>query len=116
MTRIAAFIILFFLFQQCVLPEPGVPEVSVSDPPPAAMKRHNIMVSIDSKQQLYIGTQKIDTTLLDSLLPAEIKKFRALVDTPTVVINADTAAWYGTVFHIMKLSKMHGAKVVATIK
>lgn len=115
MLRIIAFIVLVSFFQQCISPEPEVPKVNLSDPP-AFPKRRDIIVSVDNKQQLYIGTEKIDTSLLDSLLPVEIKKFTVNTDTPTVVINADTAAWYGTVYHIMRIAKKNGAKVVATVR
>jgi biopolymer transport protein ExbD len=46
----------------------------------------------------------------------EIEKYKATVDTPTVVINADTASYYGEVFRVMRLSKRAGAKVVANVK
>jgi biopolymer transport protein ExbD len=54
--------------------------------------------------------------MIDSMLTMEINKYKATVDTPTVVINADTSAFYGEVFRIMRLSKKSGAKVVANIK
>jgi biopolymer transport protein ExbD len=50
------------------------------------------------------------------MLRLEIKKYRAMVDTPTVVINADTAAYYGEVFRIMKIAKRDTAKVVARVE
>ena len=53
--------------------------------------------------------------IFDSLLRLEIRKYRAFVDTPTVVINADTSAYYGEVFRIMKIAKKDTAKVVARI-
>jgi biopolymer transport protein ExbD len=39
-----------------------------------------------------------------------------MVDTPSVVVNADTSAYYGEVFRIMNVAKRHGAKVVAHVK
>jgi biopolymer transport protein ExbD len=45
----------------------------------------------------------------------EIRKYRSLVDTPTVVINADTAAQYGEVFRVMRLAKKEKARVVARV-
>jgi biopolymer transport protein ExbD len=38
------------------------------------------------------------------------------VDTPTVVINADTSAYYGGVFHVMGIAKKDTAKVVARVQ
>lgn len=75
--------------------------------------KQNMMVSIDKDQQYFIGTTKIDNSIFDSLLRLEIRKYKAFVDTPTVVINADTAAYYGEVFRIMRIAKKDTAKVVA---
>jgi biopolymer transport protein ExbD len=38
------------------------------------------------------------------------------VDTPSVVINADTAAFYGDVFRVMRIARKDTAKVVAIVK
>jgi biopolymer transport protein ExbD len=79
--------------------------------------KQNIMVSIDKEQNYYIGASKVDHAMIDTLLLREIEKYRKTpLDTPTVVINADTASYYGEVFRIMRLSKKSGAKVVATVK
>lgn len=58
----------------------------------------------------------IDKNNVDSFLSAEIRKMKAVVDTPTVVINADTSAFYGEVFRIMRIAKRDTAKVVANVK
>ena len=46
----------------------------------------------------------------------EVDKNRSIVDTPSVVINADTASFYGEVFRVMQSAKKAGAKVVANVK
>jgi biopolymer transport protein ExbD len=38
------------------------------------------------------------------------------MDTPSVVVNADTSAYYGEVFRIMTIAKNNKAKVVALVK
>jgi biopolymer transport protein ExbD len=112
MTRAPVFIFLLFLLGNSISAES---QISVR--PPAGKRSGNVVVSIDSMQQLYIGASKIEPLMLDSLLSAEITKMRSSnFDTVTVVINADTAALYGTVYHIMRVSKKNGAKVVATVK
>jgi biopolymer transport protein ExbD len=115
MTRITAFILVFFVLTGCASPDPNPIKVSVTEPP-AIKRRQNIMVTIDGNQQLYMGTRKVDTTLLDSLLPREIRRFITISDTPTVVINADTAAMYGLVYRVMKMAKRNGAKAVVTVR
>jgi biopolymer transport protein ExbD len=55
--------------------------------------------------------------MIDTLLAREIEKYRrSPLDTPTVVINADTIAYYGEVFRIMRIAKLNKAKVVANVK
>ncbi len=78
--------------------------------------KQNIMVSIDKDQNYFLGSTKVDHTMIDSFLTREINKYKATVDTPTVVINADTTAYYVEVFRIMRLSKKSGARVVANVK
>lgn len=78
--------------------------------------RKTITVSIDKDQNFSIGNQKVDGASFDSLLHMEILKYKKLVDTPSVVINADTAAYYGEVFRIMRIAKRDTAKVIAIVK
>ena len=74
------------------------------------------MVSINKDQEYFIGSTKVDAASFDSLLTLEIRKQKAFVDTPTVVINADTSAYYGGVFHVMGIAKRDTAKVVARVQ
>ncbi|HMW67538.1 MAG TPA: biopolymer transporter ExbD [Chitinophagaceae bacterium] len=76
----------------------------------------NIAVSVDKDQNFYIGKTKVANEHFDSLLHQEILKYKQLVDTPSVIINADTAAYYGEVFRIMRIAKKDTAKVVAIVK
>jgi biopolymer transport protein ExbD len=109
------FILLMFFLIVATLANPNVIKVGLPKTTKDTKAKQNIMVSIDKNQQYYIGTTKIESTMFDSLLKNEIKRYRAFVDTPTVVINADTAAYYGEVFRIMKVAKRDSAKVVARI-
>ena len=43
-------------------------------------------------------------------------KAAGFIDTPSVVVNADTSAYYGEVFKVMQSAKRAGAKVVAIVK
>ena len=109
------FILLMFFLIVATLANPNVIKVGLPKASKDTKAKQNIMVSIDKNQQYYIGTTKIPSTIFDSLLKNEIKRYRAFVDTPTVVINADTASFYGEVFRIMKVAKRDSAKVVARI-
>ena len=109
------FILLMFFLIVATLANPNVVNVGLPRGTKDTKAKQNIMVSIDKDQQYYIGTTKIASTIFDSMLRMEIRKYKAFVDTPTVVINADTAAFYGEVFRIMRVAKKDTAKVVARI-
>ena len=109
------FILLMFFLIVATLANPNVVKVGLPKGTKDVKAKQNIMVSIDKVQQFYIGTTKIESGMFDSLLRMEIKKYKAFVDTPTVVINADTTAYYGEVFRIMRIAKKDTAKVVARI-
>ena len=109
------FILLMFFLIVATLANPNVVKVGLPRGTKDVKAKQNIMVSVDKNQQYYIGTTKVDPAIFDSLLRNEIRKYRAFVDTPTVVINADTSAYYGEVFRIMKIAKKDTAKVVARI-
>lgn len=110
------FILLMFFLIVATLANPNVVNVGLPRGTKDTKAKQNIMVSIDKDQQFFIGTTKIDPNEFDSLLRKEIRKYKAFVDTPTVVINADTAAYYGEVFRIMRIAKRDTAKVVARVE
>ena len=109
------FILLMFFLIVSTIANPNV--VSVNNPAGSkdTKAKQNIMVSIDREQRFYLGTTIVPVNQFDSALVGEIRKYRVLVDTPTVVINADTAAFYGEVFRVMRLAKKEKARVVARV-
>lgn len=110
------FILLMFFLIVATLANPNVIKVGIPRGTKDTKAKQNIMVSIDKNQQYYIGTTKVPSNQFDSLLSIQIKKYRTLTDTPVVVINADTAAFYGEVYRIMRTAKKDSAKVVARIE
>ena len=110
------FILLMFFLIVATLANPNVVKVGLPRGTKDTKAKQNIMVSINKDQQYFIGTTKVDNAIFDSLLRKEIRRQREMGrDTPTVVINADTAAYYGEVFRIMRVAKKDTAKVVARI-
>src|SRR5687768_18562513 len=81
------FILLMFFLIVATLANPNVVNVGLPRGTKDTKAKQNIMVSIDKDQQYYIGTTKIKSEEFDSLLRKEIRKYKAFVDTPTVVIN-----------------------------
>lgn len=110
------FILLFFFLIVSTIANPNIVKVNNPRGTKDTKAKQHITVSIDNTQQFYIGTKRIDPIVFDTLLRAEIAKFKASVDTPVVVVNADTTAYWGEIFRIMRVSKSVGAKVVANVK
>jgi biopolymer transport protein ExbD len=110
------FILLMFFMITSTLANPNVIKVGLPKGTKDTKAKQNIVISIDKDQNYFMGQKKVEKSMIDSFLGAEIHRVRALVDTPTVVINADTTAFYGEVFRIMRIAKRDTAKVVANVK
>ena len=110
------FILLLFFLIVSTLANPNVIRVNNPSGKKDTKAKQNIVVSIDKEQKIYIGQKPVELNLLDTLIKAEVLKAKASIDTPSVVINADTIAYYGEVFRIMQAAKRAGAKVVANVK
>jgi biopolymer transport protein ExbD len=110
------FILLMFFLIVATLANPNVVKVGLPKGSKDTKAKQDIMVSIDKNQQYSIGSTRVPAEIFDSVLSQEIRKYRALRDTPVVVINADTASFYGEVFRVMRIAKRDSAKVVARIE
>lgn len=110
------FILLMFFLIISTMANPNVVKVNVPKGTKDTKAKQNIVVSIDKEQRFFVGQKQVDPSLLDSFIKKEVDRVRPIVDTPTVVINADTIAYYGEVFRIMRIAKNNKAKVVANVK
>ena len=110
------FILLFFFLIVSTIANPNIVKVNNPKGTKDTKAKQHITVSIDKNQNYFLGTKMIDALLIDTVLKAEILKFKTHVDTPVVVINADTSAYFGEVFRIMRLASKSGAKTVANVK
>jgi biopolymer transport protein ExbD len=110
------FILLLFFLIASTLANPNLVRVSNPKGDKDMKAKQNIVVTVDKEQKFYIGTQLVPTQQFDTLLTQSIINARKTVDSPSVVINADTSAYYGEVFRIMRLAKRNGAKVAALVK
>jgi biopolymer transport protein ExbD len=109
------FIVLMFFLIVSTIANPNVVTVSNPKGTKDTKAKQHIMVSINKNQEFFIGTTRIESAAFDSALRKEIMRYRTLVDTPTVVINADTAAFYGEVYRVMRLARKDKARVVAQV-
>ena len=110
------FILLFFFLIVSTLANPNVVKVNNPKGTKDTKAKQNIVISINKEQKIFLGQRVIDISEIDSLLKEEVSRMRSTIDTPSVVINADTSSYYGEVFHIMQSAKRAGAKVVANVK
>ena len=111
------FILLMFFLITTTMANPNVVKVNNPRGTKDTKSKQNIVVSIDKDQKVYLGQKMIDLNNIDTILHAELARIRkSPLDTPSVVVNADTISHYGEVFRIMQAAKRAGAKVVAVVK
>ena len=110
------FILLMFFLIISTMANPNVIKVNNPRGTKDTKAKQNIVVSINKDQKFFIGQKEVPVFMLDSFIKMEVDKARHLVDTPSVVINADTISYYGEVFRVMQSAKKAGAKVVANVR
>jgi len=110
------FILLFFFLIISTLANPNIVKVNNPAGKKDTKAKQNIVITIDKNQKLYLGQKQIEMSMIDTILRMEVSKARAYIDTPSVVVNADTSSYYGEVFRVMQSAKRAGAKVVAIVK
>ena len=110
------FILLLFFLIAATLANPNLVRVNNPKGSKDMKAKQNIVVTIDKNQQFFIGSTPVAATDIDTVVTQAIVKAKLTVDTPSVVVNADTAAYYGEVFRVMRIAKRNGAKVAALVK
>jgi len=110
------FILLMFFLITTTMANPNVVKVNNPRGTRDTKAKQNIVVSINKDQKFFIGQRPVESGMLDSFLLQEIRRAQATVDTPSVVINADSIAYYGEVFRVMKLAKSAGARPLGVVK
>ena len=110
------FILLMFFLLVSTLANPNVVKVSNPKGKSDTKVSQNIVVTVTKEQKVFIGTNQVDIQFIDSLLKKQVDLNKRFVDTPTVVLNVDTSAYYGAAFKIMEAAKKAKAKLAANIK
>jgi biopolymer transport protein ExbD len=111
------FILLMFFLIVATIANPNLVKVNNPRGTKDTKAKQNLVVTIDKNQQLYIGSKAIDRNQLDTLLKLELERLRkSPLDSPSVVVNADTISFYGEVYRVMQAARRAGGKVVAHIK
>src|SRR5262245_26732133 len=86
------FILLFFFLIVTTIENPNIVKVNNPAGKKDTKAKQNIVISIDKNQKIYLGQKPIDISMIDTILRAEVSKQRAFIDTPSVVVNADTSS------------------------
>jgi biopolymer transport protein ExbD len=110
------FILLLFFLIASTLANPNLVKVNNPKGSKDTKSKQDIVVSIDKEHNYFIGSSRVQPAMIDSVIKESIIRAKQKVDTPSVVINADTIAYYGEVFRIMRVAKQNGAKVAALVK
>ena len=111
------FILLLFFLIASTLANPNLMKVNNPKGAKDNMKvKQNIIVSVNKDHQYFIGQKPVDFVALDTLLKVQIENARKYIDTPSVVINADSAAVWNEIVHIMSIAKKYNVKVGAHLK
>lgn len=110
------FILLLFFLITSTLANPNLVKVNNPKGSKDTKAKQDIIVSVDKDHNFFIGSSRVPPGMVDSLVKESIINAKQKVDTPSVVINADTSSYYGEVFRIMRIAKQNGAKVAALVK
>jgi biopolymer transport protein ExbD len=110
------FILLLFFLIASTLANPNLRKVNNPRGSKDMKAKQDIIISVDKEHQYFMGQQPIEFNLMDSLLKMKIEEVRKRVDTPSVIVNADTSAYWGEVFKIMNIAKKYNAKVGVHVK
>lgn len=110
------FILLLFFLIAATLANPNLVRVNNPRGSKDMKAKQNIIVSVNKEHQYFIGQQPVDFNLMDSLLKFQIDEAKKVTDTPSVIVNADTIAYWGEVYKIMNIAKRYNAKVGVHVK
>ncbi len=108
------FILLLFFLIISTLANPNVVKLSIPRAQSDTKAKQTVVVSIDPKQQYYVGAK---ATPVDSLQSAISRIVSKSTDAePTVVINADKKAEAESIVAVMKAAKALNLKTVLAVE
>lgn len=108
------FILLMFFLIVSTLANPNVVKLSQPKSDGDTKAKQNVVVSIDSLKQFYVGTTPVSVDSLKASLFPLISKEKT--DIPTIVINADKSVDINAVVGVMRIAKELGAKTVLSVE
>lgn len=108
------FILLMFFLIVSTLANPNVIKLSQPKSQGDTKAKQNVVVSIDSNKQFYVGTTPVAFDSLKAMLSPVIAKEKT--EVPTVVINADKSVDIDAVVSVMRVAKELGARTVLSVE
>src|SRR5512132_1655732 len=103
------FILLMFFLIVSTLANPNVIKLSQPKSKSDTKAKQTVVVSIDSKNQFYVGTSRVSLDELRLKLQPLLAKE---TDQPTVVINADKKVPVEDIVAVMRVARELGARTV----
>lgn len=107
------FILLMFFLMISTLANPNVIKMSVPKAKSDTKQKQSVVVSVDKEKNLFVGSRRIDSDSLESVLRKYINEGDSI--KPAVVINADSVAQWGEIVRVMKVARKLGATTSATV-
>lgn len=108
------FILLLFFLIISTLANPNVVKLSIPKAKSDTKAKQTVVVSIDSKQQFFVGTTPVSQDSLASLISRFIAKSQDA--EPTVVINADKQATADNIVAVMRAAHDLNLRTVLAVE
>ena len=106
------FILLFFFLIVSTLANPNVIKLSQPKSKSDTKAKQSVVVSIDNKNQFFVGTSRVSLEELRLKLQPVLAKETEL---PTVVINADKQVPVENIVAVMRVARDLGARTVLAV-
>jgi biopolymer transport protein ExbD len=107
------FILLLFFLIVSTLANPNVIKLQLPKATSNTKARQTVVVSINEKNEYYVGTQRIPLERLEGTLEPALSNETL---EPTIVINAEKTVPLENVVNVMEIANRLGAKVVLATK
>lgn len=107
------FILLFFFLIIATLANPNVVKLSIPKATSDTKAKQTVVISIDAKQQFYIGTNPVTPEALQLAISEAMSKSHDA--EPTVVINADKLATADNVVTVMRAAQALKVRTVLAV-
>jgi len=107
------FILLLFFLIVSTLANPNVIKLQLPKATSNTKARQTVVVSINEKNEYYVGTTRVPFERLQSTLEPALRNENL---EPTIVINAQKSVPVEHIVNVMEIANKLGAKVVLAVK